>query len=57
MKKMMKRKLLLGREVVVALLSELQDARMQDARGGVIVAKSAWAVGAICSANCGTIDK
>jgi hypothetical protein len=56
MKRTTRRRLVLGREVVVALLTELQDARMQDARGGAVFVKSlmpAW----ICSGNCLTIDQ
>jgi ribosomal protein S8E len=54
MKKMTKRKLVLGREVVVALPTEL-EARMQEARGGQVLNSQppVW----LCSGGCQTIDR
>jgi hypothetical protein len=59
MKKMTKRKLVLGREVVTILRAGLQGARMQDARGGrpVVVANSDIQPAGVCSQSCQTIDQ
>ena len=54
MKKTTKRKLVLEREFVKALVTELRHDRLQDARGGVITFNSLNI--AVCSGHCRTID-
>jgi hypothetical protein len=56
MKKTTTRKLVLGREVVKALVTELQVTRLQDARGGLITDNGSMGCsGPNCSDDCSSI--
>jgi len=61
MKKSTKWKLVLGREVVKALVVELRDAHLQDARGGIGTSNlntyKSLLLAAACSGSCPTIDQ
>lgn len=64
MKKATKWKLVLGREVVKALVVELRDAHLQDARGGIGTSNlktcgnlKSMLLGEACTSACPTIDQ
>jgi hypothetical protein len=62
MRKATKQKLVLEREVVKALVVELRDADLENARGGITTSylTTCWRYQSIqegCSSNCSTIDQ
>jgi hypothetical protein len=61
MKKATRRKLVLGRDVVAVLVTELRGADLQAARGGVGTSylDTCWTYKSLqeCSSTCSTIDK